>query len=245
MEAYRPGIAFRQALLYAPFKLVWQHRRARHRTGAHAEAPVIYMVAHQSRLDPALMLALLPEETLHILDEDSARSVWLEPWRELAPHHCLQCRACLLSAGAWCGSCKGKGRLAVYFPDAVEPDAKAFRLYRAVAQIASQGRRQDRADRRRRRAPLAVVEHAGRQGAAPMVSAPAIMRARTDDARASLPKAPSAAARRAANALFDRLAEARVAAGRSDADAVPGDARRGDRRSVRRVDHRGRDQRRR
>ena len=32
----------------------------------------------------ALMLSLLPEQTLHILDEDSAKAAWLEPWRELA-----------------------------------------------------------------------------------------------------------------------------------------------------------------
>ena len=30
---------------------------------------------------------------------------------------------------------KGNGRLAVYIPDAVEPDAKAFRLYRAIAHL--------------------------------------------------------------------------------------------------------------
>ena len=40
---------------------------------------------------------------------------------------------------------KGNGRLAVYFPDEIEPSAKSFRLYRAVAQIASKADAQDRA----------------------------------------------------------------------------------------------------
>ena len=78
-QTYRFGIEFRQALLYLPLKLAWRIRDSRIRLARQAEPPVIYAVAHQSRLDPALMLALLPAETLHILDEASATSSWLEP----------------------------------------------------------------------------------------------------------------------------------------------------------------------
>ena len=53
-------------------------------TASQASAPVIYVVAHQSKIDPAMMLALLPENTLHILDDYSANAAWLEPFRNLA-----------------------------------------------------------------------------------------------------------------------------------------------------------------
>ena len=39
--------------------------------------------------------------------------------------------------GAGVRHLRGRGRLAVYLPDEVEPDGKAFRLYRAVARIAT------------------------------------------------------------------------------------------------------------
>src|SRR5688500_11076650 len=84
IEAHRLGIGFRQALLYVPFKLVYRIRDKQMRAAGAAIAPVIYMMWHQSRIEPALMLSLLPEQTLHILDEESARSAWLEPWRALA-----------------------------------------------------------------------------------------------------------------------------------------------------------------
>ena len=83
-HAWRLGIRFRQALLYLPLKLIWRIRDRPIREAAAAKAPVVYIIAHQSRIDPALMLALLPENTLHILDEASARAAWLEPWRDLA-----------------------------------------------------------------------------------------------------------------------------------------------------------------
>jgi acyl-[acyl-carrier-protein]-phospholipid O-acyltransferase/long-chain-fatty-acid--[acyl-carrier-protein] ligase len=35
---------------------------------------------------------------------------------------------------------RGGGRLAVYLPDAIQPDTKEFRLYRAVSRIAESGR---------------------------------------------------------------------------------------------------------
>ena len=83
-----------------------------------------------------MMLALLPENTLHILDDYSASAAWLEPFRNSRAPSSSTPSTCssVAPAGA---QLRGNGRLAVYFPDEVEPDAKGFRLYRAVAQIAS------------------------------------------------------------------------------------------------------------
>ncbi|MGO4839879.1 2-acyl-glycerophospho-ethanolamine acyltransferase, partial [Rhizobiaceae sp. 2RAB30] len=84
IEMVRLGIGFRQALFYVPFKLVYPIADRRIRIARDAKPPVIYAIVHQSRIDPALMLALLPQDTLHILDPNSAAAGWLEPWRELA-----------------------------------------------------------------------------------------------------------------------------------------------------------------
>lgn len=131
---YEQRITFRQALLHAPLAVIW-------RIDAHAlrdiEAPpsVIYVVSHQSRLDPALMLGLLPDDTLHILDEYSANAAWLDPWRSLArtiafnPEHLFISRRLVRVL-------RGGGRLCVYMPADVAPDTRGFRLYRAVARIA-------------------------------------------------------------------------------------------------------------
>ena len=135
IEAYRLKIAFRQALLYAPFKLVWQIDDRGILTASQAKAPLIYVVAHQSKIDPAMMLALLPENTLHILDDYSANAAWLEPFRNLARTIVFNAEHVFVSRRL-VRQLKGNGRLAVYFPDEIEPSAKGFRLYRAVAQIA-------------------------------------------------------------------------------------------------------------
>lgn len=132
----RLGLRYRQALAYLPFKFIYRIQDRDIREASNAPAPVIYVICHQSRLDPALMLALLPPDTLHILDEASARSGWMEPWRELArtipfnPAHLFVSRRLVRLL-------KGKSRLAVYLPDAVEPDPRTFRLYRAVTRMAA------------------------------------------------------------------------------------------------------------
>jgi acyl-[acyl-carrier-protein]-phospholipid O-acyltransferase/long-chain-fatty-acid--[acyl-carrier-protein] ligase len=131
------GMTFHQALLYLPLKLVYRIRDGKMRAARDAAAPVVYVITHQSRLDPALMLALLPENTLHILDERSARSHWLEPWRELGRTIAFNAEHVFVSRRL-VRVLKGKGRLAVYIPADVEPDVKSFRLYRAVARIALQ-----------------------------------------------------------------------------------------------------------
>ncbi len=137
VEKFRLGLSLHQALLYVPFKLAYRVADDRIRIAHRADAPVIYTIVHQSRIEPALMLSLLPADTLHILDEASARSMWLEPWRELARTIAFNAEHVFVSRRL-VRVLKGRGRLAVYFPDAVEPDVKSFRLYRAVARIAIQ-----------------------------------------------------------------------------------------------------------
>ena len=125
---------FHQAFLLVPLA-IWHRLGVRGGTHLRSKPPVLYAVLHQSYLDPALMLSLLPDDTLHILDEQSARSLWLEPWREMArtiafnPEHFFVSRRLVRHL-------KGNGRLAVYLPDGIEPDTKPYRLYRAVARIA-------------------------------------------------------------------------------------------------------------
>lgn len=137
IEKFRLRLSFAQAFLYTPFKLAYRITDHKLRIARDADAPVIYAIVHQSKLDPALMLSLLPENTLHILDEVSARSFWLEPWRELARTIAFNAEHVFVSRRL-VRVLKGRGRLAVYFPDAVEPDVKSFRLYRAVSRIALQ-----------------------------------------------------------------------------------------------------------
>lgn len=137
IDKMRLGLGLTQALLYVPLKLAWRIDDAGMKAARRAEAPVIYAITHQSRIDPAIMLSLLPEDTLHILDEVSARTHWLEPWRELARTIAFNAEHVFVSRRL-VRVLKGRGRLAVYIPVAVEPDVKSFRLYRAVARIAVQ-----------------------------------------------------------------------------------------------------------
>jgi acyl-[acyl-carrier-protein]-phospholipid O-acyltransferase/long-chain-fatty-acid--[acyl-carrier-protein] ligase len=137
IERVRLDLRFTQALLYVPFKLAYRIADNRIRIARSAKTPVIYVVSHQSRIEPALMLSLLPDDTLHILDEASARSPWLEPWRELGRTIAFNAEHVYVSRRL-VRVLKGKGRLAVYLPDNVEPDVKSFRLFRAITRIAMQ-----------------------------------------------------------------------------------------------------------
>lgn len=128
-------LSFRQAALYAPLKLAFLIRDDRLPTFDKARG-TIYVVSHRSRLDPALMLALLPEDTLHILDRDAATSWWMEPFRELARTIPFNATHVFVSRRL-VRILRGNGRIAVYLPDDAEPDTRAFRLFRAVARIAT------------------------------------------------------------------------------------------------------------
>lgn len=128
-------LTFQQALLYVPFKVLFRVNDEDMATAQKAQPPVIYAIWHSSRLEPALMLSLLPEDTLHILDIDSAKAWWLDPWRTLArtivfnAHHVFVSRRLVRRL-------RGRGRLAVYLPDDPAPDQKTFRLFRAISRIA-------------------------------------------------------------------------------------------------------------
>ena len=131
----RLGISLHQAMLYVPLKVLFRVRDRPILVARAAQPPVIYAVWHQSRLEPALMLALLPADTLHILDEDSARAWWLDPWRALARTIVFNARHVFVSRRL-VRRLRGGGRLAVYLPDDEAPDPKSFRLFRAIARIA-------------------------------------------------------------------------------------------------------------
>ena len=127
-------IAFRQALLYAPLKMAFLIRGDRLPAAAKGRG-TIYVVSHRTRLDPALMLCLLPTETLHILDRDTATVWWMEPFRELARTIPFNATHVFVSRRL-VRLLRGNGSIAVYLPDDAEPDTRAFRLFRAVGRIA-------------------------------------------------------------------------------------------------------------
>jgi acyl-[acyl-carrier-protein]-phospholipid O-acyltransferase/long-chain-fatty-acid--[acyl-carrier-protein] ligase len=202
-------ISFHQALLYLPLKLLYRVDDRRARLLADAPAPVIYVVTHRSRLDPALMLSLLPTNTLHILDETSAKSMRLEPFKALARTIAFNAEHLFVSRRL-VRHLRGKGRLAVYLPEAVEPSSKAFSLYRAVARIAA------RAD-----ANIVSIFIGGHSKARPgPVKAEAAMPAFPRLTITALPAATIAELGAGSvspspppsNVLFDRVAEARFAA---------------------------------
>ena len=210
VEKVRLGLGTAQAMLYVPFKVLYRIGDAPLKGARRIKAPVIYVVTHQSRLDPALMLCLLPEDTLHILDEASARSFWLEPWRELARTIAFNAKHVFVSRRL-VRVLKGNGNLAVYIPDAVEPDIKSFRLYRAIARIAVQ------ADARI--VPIFIGGARCLPGSlTPAKRAPRRLFPRLSVAVlepmtiAELTAAGGDQSTTASNALFDRVAEARLAA---------------------------------
>ncbi len=207
---FRVKIGWRPAILYAPFKLLFRVDDAELRDARNAQTPVIYAIWHQSHIDPALMLSLLPENTLHILDERSATAMWLEPWRELARTITFRAKHVFVSRRL-VRVLQGNGRLAVYFPDNVEPDTKSFRLFRAVARIALQAdakivpifidgaRRLPFSTRRVEDAPRNWLTRLSITALEPMSIGQLIERA------------GGAAVCTASNALFDRMAESRLA----------------------------------
>ena len=156
------------------------------------------------------MLSLLPQQTLHILDETSAKSAWLEPWRELARTITFNAKHVFVSRRL-VRVLKGKGRLAVYFPDSVEPDPKAFRLFRAVARIAAKADAKIVpvfvGDARHLPFSLSPAERAPRRWF-PKLTITALEPATLAQL---IERAGGPSVAPAANALFDRAAEARVA----------------------------------
>jgi len=217
----RRGLSLRQALLYAPLKVVYRIDDADIAEARTVSAPVVYVVTHQSRLDPALMLALLPEDTLHILDARSATAGWMEPFRELGRTIAFNAEHVFVSRRL-ARVLKGKGRMAVYLPDTVEPEQRPFRLFRAVARIAMKAE-----------ASIVPVFIEGSASLPYSLAAPdrapsrllprLTVRALKPLSIPEIIARSDGPAQSATNALFDRVAEARVEAkaqGRSLFEAV-------------------------
>jgi len=204
------NINLHQALLYLPLKLLYRIDDSGARLIADAPAPVIYVVTHRSRVDTALMLALLPANTLHILDEASAHSMRLEPFRALARTIVFNAEHLFISRRL-VRHLRGKGRLAVYLPEAVEPTPKGFSLYRAVARIAS---RADAsivpifADGYSKAVTGTVKADAAALPSFPKLTITALPAATI----AQLGERSASPAPPLSNVLFDRMAEARFAA---------------------------------
>lgn len=205
----RLGISYRQAFFYLPLKALYRIDDRQIATARAAPAPVIYVVTHRSQLDPALMLALLPSDTLHILDDQSAKSWLLEPARALARTIVFNTEHVFISRRL-VRHLRGKGRLAVYIPENVEPDAKAFRLYRAVARIAAEaeaGITPIFVDGYRSK-PVAVRVDAAPRNLFPKLAIAALPSRTVDELVADAAVYDP----NPANAVFDRMAEARFAA---------------------------------
>lgn len=135
LEMNATGIRFRQALYLAPLKIVYRIDTHRLRRANSGDGATIYAISEQSKLDPALYLALLPEETLHVLDPASADSWLVQTFRTLARSVVFD-KEHMIANRRLVRHLKGGGKLAVYLPEGVEPDATGFRLFRAVTLLA-------------------------------------------------------------------------------------------------------------
>nr|WP_223385585.1 AMP-binding protein [Oricola cellulosilytica] len=129
------GIGFRRALIFAPLKLIYRIDTSRMKRARDPKPPVIYAVSEQSKLDPAIYQAILPPDTLHVLDPASADSWLVQTFRSLGKSVVFD-KDHMISNRRLVRHLKGKGRLAVYFPEDVEPNPVNFRLYRAITLLA-------------------------------------------------------------------------------------------------------------
>jgi acyl-[acyl-carrier-protein]-phospholipid O-acyltransferase / long-chain-fatty-acid--[acyl-carrier-protein] ligase len=135
LEMNASGTGFRQAIYFAPLKVIYRIDTHRIRFAHEAGRPVIYAISEQSKLDPAVYMALLPEDTLHVLDPASADNWLVQTFRGVAKSVVFD-KNHMISNRRLVRHLKGKGRLAVYFPEDVEPDPVTFRLYRAITLLA-------------------------------------------------------------------------------------------------------------
>lgn len=132
---HRLGLTFRQALLYAPLKLMHRVKDATIAGARSAKGPVVYVIASRSAHDAALALSLLPGDTLHVLDPDDAKRWWLDPYKALARTTVFDVRHILVNRRLK-RILKGGGRLAVYLPGMAESSPSTIKLYKAVARTA-------------------------------------------------------------------------------------------------------------
>ncbi len=130
-----------------------------------------------------------------------------KPWRELGRTIAFNAEHVFVSRRL-VRVLKGNGRLAVYLPDAVEPDVKTFRLFRAVTRIAMQADAQIVPIFIAGRAQPACFADTSRQGAAAMVSTAVDQRTRADDHRRTGDAQSGSGIEH--QCMFDRVAEARL-----------------------------------
>lgn len=134
-EMSNRGISLRQALYFSPLKALYRIDSSRLGTPSETPGPVIYAISEQSRLDPAIFMALLPDDTLHVLDPASADH-WLVSFYRTIAKSVVFDKEKMIANRRLLRNLKGKGRLAVYVPENVEPSPENFRLFRAITLLA-------------------------------------------------------------------------------------------------------------
>jgi acyl-[acyl-carrier-protein]-phospholipid O-acyltransferase/long-chain-fatty-acid--[acyl-carrier-protein] ligase len=202
------NLTYPQALAWLPLKLIYRIDDSSLSPHVNQRGPLIYVISHQSQMDPALMLARLPSDTLHMLDPRSTQHVLTNWFRPLARSTVFGADKVLRNRRIFSQLTMG-ARIAVYMPHDVEPSPKTFRLYRAVAHMAKAANAK------------VIVIHPGGARFLPSSYYPANempptrfpklrLAARPAETLESLMTKAGPARSNIANALFDRLAEARV-----------------------------------
>lgn len=202
------NLTYPQALAWLPLKLLYRIDDSGLSGHINQPGPLIYVISHQSRMDPALMLTRLPSDTLHMLDPRSTDHMLTNWFRPLARSTIFGADKLLKNRRIFSQLSMG-ARVAVYMPHQVEPDPKTFRLYRAVAHMAKAANAK------------VVAIHPGGSRFLPSSYYPANemppsrfpklrLVARPGETLDALMAKTGPAHSNIANVLFDRLAEARV-----------------------------------
>ena len=135
VEMRLSGTTVSQSLFLAPFRILYRLETHSLRQVRNTPGPVIFAISAQAKLDSALMQALLPDDTLHVLDPGCADHWPVAQARALARSVVFD-KEKMIANRRLIRHLKGRGRMAVYFPADVEPDAAGLRLYRAVTVMA-------------------------------------------------------------------------------------------------------------
>ncbi len=204
-----------QAFWYLPLKLIYRIDDKSLRDLETAQGPVIYVISHQAKFDAALMMALLPANTLHILDPRAVSSAVVNFFRPLARSTVFAPEQILKNRRVFSQLVMG-AKIAVYMPHPVEPDAKTFRLYRAVARMATAANAKIVAIHTGNTRFLASSYHPKEE--MPHSWFPRLkVSARAPETIEAILEKAGVSASNPANALFDRMAEARLLSNNLDA----------------------------
>ncbi|MEM0898597.1 MAG: AMP-binding protein [Pseudomonadota bacterium] len=126
---------WRQALALTPLKVFYRLDTSRIGKTSDIAGPLIYVISEQSKLDAAIMLATLPDDTLHVLKPETSQNWLVSSHRSLARSVVFD-KERLIANRRLLRHLKGGGRMAVYVPENVEPSAEEFRLFRAITLLA-------------------------------------------------------------------------------------------------------------